>query len=223
MSGRGSARRWRRALLVLLCLALVGAAVVFGLSGYVVASTRDRILAPADPPPEGVDCILVLGCGIHPDGSPTIMLASRIRCSVELYEAGWADTLLMSGDNSREDYNEVGTMRAEAEAQGVPAGAIVTDHAGFSTYDSLYRARDVFGAERVVIVTQEYHLYRALYLAEALGLEAWGVAADPRNDASQLGRELREILARDKDFFTALTQPEPKFLGDPIPLHSPAG
>lgn len=216
MSGRS--HWWKRALLVLLCLALLGAAVAFGLSGYVTASTRDRILDPADPPPEGIDCVLVLGCGIHPDGSPTIMLASRIRRSVELYEAGWSGALLMSGDNSREDYNEVGTMRAEAEAQGVPAEAIVTDHAGFSTYDSLYRARDVFGAERVVIVTQAYHLYRALYLAEALGLEAWGVAAEPRNDAGQVGRELREVLARDKDFVTALLQPKPKFLGEPIPL-----
>lgn len=211
-------RRSKRLLLVLVGLIVLGAVLVFGLSGYVVHSTKERILSPAEAPPGEVDCILVLGCGIHPDGSPTIMLQSRIRRSVELYEAGWAPALLMSGDNSREDYNEVGTMRREAEAMGVPAEAIVTDHAGFSTYDSIYRARDVFGAKRIGIVTQEYHLYRALYLAQALGLEAWGIAADPRNDAGQLMREAREILARDKDFFTALTQPAPKFLGEPVPL-----
>ena len=107
---------------------------------------------------------------------------------------------------------------AEAIAQGVPQEDIVTDHAGFSTYDSLYRARDIFGAERVVIVTQEYHLSRALYLAEALGLEAWGVAAAPRNDAGQIGRDFREVLARDKAFLWAIFQPKPKFLGDPVPL-----
>lgn len=214
----GTKGRVRRGVLALLCLAVLGAALALGISAYMTATTRDRILSPEDAPPEGLDCVLVLGCGVRPDGSPTPMLASRISRSVELYETGWADKLLMSGDNSREDYNEVGTMEAEAIAQGVPQGDIVTDHAGFSTYDSLYRARDIFGAERVVIVTQEYHLSRALYLAEALGLEAWGVAAAPRNDAGQIGRDFREILARDKAFLWAILQPEPKFLGDPVPL-----
>lgn len=214
----GTKGRVRRVVLALLCLAVLGAALVLGISAYMTATTRDRILSPKDTPPEGLDCVLVLGCGVRPDGSPTPMLASRIGRAVELYEAGWGDKLLMSGDNSREDYNEVGTMTAEAVAQGVPQGDIVTDHAGFSTYDSLYRARDIFGAERVVIVTQEYHLSRALYLADALGLEAWGVAAAPRNDAGQIGRDLREILARDKAFLWAILQPKPKFLGDPVPL-----
>ena len=214
----GTKGRVRRGVLALLCLAVLGAALALGISAYMTATTRDRILSLEDTPPEGLDCVLVLGCGIRPDGSPTPMLASRISRSVELYETGWADKLLMSGDNSREDYNEVGTMEAEAIAQGVPQEDIVTDHAGFSTYDSLYRARDIFGAERVVIVTQAYHLSRALYLAEALGLEAWGVAAAPRNDAGQIGRDFREILARDKAFLWAILQPEPKFLGDPVPL-----
>ncbi len=211
--------RVRRVVLVLLCLAVLAAALALGISAYMTSTTRDRILSLEDAPPEGLDCVLVLGCGVRPDGTPTIMLASRIGRSVELYQAGWADKLLMSGDNGREDYNEVGTMKDEAIAQGVPAEDIVTDHAGFSTYDSLYRARDVFGAKRVVIVTQEYHLSRALYLANALGLEAWGVAAAPRNDAGQIGRDLREILARDKAFLWAIVQPRPKFLGDPVPLH----
>lgn len=214
----GTKGRVRRVVLILLCLAVLAVVLALGISFYMTSSTRDRILSPEDMPPEGQDCILVLGCGIRPDGSPTPMLASRISRAVELYQAGWAGKLLMSGDNGREDYNEVGTMRAEAIAQGVPEEDIVTDHAGFSTYDSLYRARDIFGAERVVIVTQAYHLSRALYLAEALGLEAWGVAAAPRNDAGQIGRDIREVLARDKDFFSAVFQPEPKFLGDPVPL-----
>lgn len=207
-----------RVLLALLLLVLVAAAAVLGGSVYVVWSARAEIFSQEEAPPANLDCILVLGCGVHADGTPTPMLRSRMTRAVELYQAGWADKLLLSGDNSRADYNEVATMKTLALEGGVPEEDIVLDHAGFSTYDSLYRARDVFLAERIVIITQEYHLSRALYLADALGLEAWGVAAAPRNDAGQIMRDAREILARDKAILWAILQPEPKFLGDPIPL-----
>lgn len=199
----------RRTLLVLVILGLLGLGVALGISGYVVLSTKDAVLTQEDTPPEDLDCILVLGCGIRPDGSPTPMLASRLTRAAELYQAGWADKLLLSGDDSGESYNELATMERVALELGVPQEAILTDHAGFSTYESIYRAKHEFSAQRVVIITQEYHLYRALYLANSLGLEAWGVAAAPRNDAGQIGRNLREVLARDKDFFTAILQPEP--------------
>ncbi|MGM9578599.1 MAG: vancomycin high temperature exclusion protein [Evtepia sp.] len=207
-----------RVLLALLLLLLAAAAAVLGGSAYVVWSARAEILSQEEAPPANLDCILVLGCGVHADGTPTPMLRSRMTRAVELYQAGWADKLLLSGDNSGADYNEVATMKALALEGGVPEEDIVLDHAGFSTYDSLYRARDVFLAERLVIVTQEYHLSRALYLADALGLEAWGVAAAPRNDAGQIMRDAREILARDKAILWAILQPEPQFWGDPIPL-----
>jgi vancomycin permeability regulator SanA len=198
-----------RTLLVLVILGLIGLGLALGISAYVVHSTKDAILTQEDTPPQDLDCILVLGCGIHPDGSPTPMLASRLARGAELYEAGWADKILLSGDNSGKSYNELATMERVILELGVPQEALVMDHAGFSTYESIYRAKHEFGMQRVVIVTQEYHLYRALYLADALGLEAWGVAAAPRNDAGQIGRSLREILARDKDFFTAILQPIP--------------
>lgn len=207
-----------RVLLDLLLLVLVAAAAVLGGSVYVVWSARAEILSQEEAPPANLDCILVLGCGVHADGTPTPMLRSRMTRAVELYQAGWADKLLLSGDNSRADYNEVATMKTLALEGGVPEEDIVLDHAGFSTYDSLYRAQDVFLVKRLVIVTQEYHLSRALYLADALGLEAWGVAAAPRNDAGQIMRDAREILARDKAILWAILRPEPKFLGDPIPL-----
>lgn len=207
-----------RVLLALLLLVLVAAAAVLGGSVYVVWSARAEILSQEEAPPANLDCILVLGCGVYADGTPTPMLRSRMTRAVELYQAGWADKLLLSGDNSRADYNEVATMKTLALEGGVPEEDIVLDHAGFSTYDSLYRAQDVFLVKRLVIVTQEYHLSRALYLADALGLEAWGVAAAPRNDAGQIMRDAREILARDKAILWAILQPEPKFLGDPIPL-----
>lgn len=198
-----------RTLLVLVILGLIGLGLALGISAYVVHSTKDAILPQEDTPPQGLDCILVLGCGIHPDGSPTPMLASRLARGAELYQAGWADKILLSGDNSGKSYNELATMERVILELGVPQEALVMDHAGFSTYESIYRAKHEFGMQRVVIVTQAYHLYRALYLADALGLEAWGVAAAPRNDAGQIGRSLREILARDKDFFTAILQPIP--------------
>lgn len=110
-------------------------------------------------------------------------------------------------------------MEAYALERGVPGEDIVLDHAGFCTYDSVYRARDIFGAKRLVIITQAYHLSRALYIAQALGLDAWGVGADLRPYRGQAVRELREVLARDKDFFWALAQPDPKFLGEKLPLH----
>ena len=198
-----------RTLLVLVILGLLGLGLALGISGYVVHSTKDAILTQKDTPPQDLDCILVLGCGIHPDGSPTPMLASRLARGAELYEAGWADKILLSGDNSGKSYNELATMERVILELGVPQEALLMDHAGFSTYESIYRAKHEFGMQRVVIVTQEYHLYRALYLADALGLDAYGVAAAPRNDAGQIGRSLREILARDKDFFTAILQPIP--------------
>lgn len=193
-------------------------ALALGVNGYVVLSTRDRVLSLAEGPPGEVDCILVLGCGVYADGSPTPMLYDRLARGVELYGAGWADVLLLSGDNRSADYNELATMDRVAQDLGAPAEAITLDYAGLSTYDSLYRAREIFGVTSLVIVTQDYHLSRALYLAEALGLEAWGVAAEGEDRPGQLYRELREILARDKDFFWAIFQPEATILGEPEPL-----
>lgn len=193
-------------------------ALALGVNGYVVLSTRDRVLSLAEGPPGEVDCILVLGCGVYADGSPTPMLRDRLTRGVELYQAGWGDRLLLSGDNRSADYNELATMDRVAQDLGAPAEAITLDYAGLSTYDSLYRAREIFGVTSLVIVTQDYHLSRALYLAEALGLEAWGVAADGQNYPGQTMRDVREILARDKDFLWAILQPEAAILGDPEPL-----
>ena len=120
--------------------------------------------------------------------------------------------------DGRSDYNEVGTMKEYAVNEGVPSEDIFMDHAGFSTYESLYRAKEIFGADRIIIVSQEYHLYRALYIAKALGIEAYGVSADLRSYSGQYKRDLREILARNKDFILAITKPVPSVLGDSISL-----
>ena len=191
----------RRILLLLLALCVLGAALAFGVSGWMVLHERNAILSAEDAPPEHLDCILVLGCGVDAQGRPKPMLHDRMTVAVELYDKGWADTLLLTGDNSGPDYNEVGAMETFALEHGVPNEALLLDNEGFNTDASIRRARNVFGMEQVVIVTQEYHLFRALFLAEAYGLEASGVSATLRTyGPKQVQWSLREVLARDKDF-----------------------
>ncbi len=218
---RGTARRRGRAWIAAGIVLLLLAATPFLLSGYVKLCAANSIVTPEEARGLGADCILVLGAGIWGEGEgayPSHMLADRLETALALYEAGAAGKLLMSGDHGRADYDEVSVMKAYAVERGVPSGDVFMDHAGFSTYESLYRARDVFLAKRVVVVTQEYHLYRALYIARALGLEAWGVAADLRPYAGQGYYDLREILARTKDFFLCLLKPGPTYLGEAIPV-----
>lgn len=203
----------------LILIVILGLCLLFGIDFYVRSSTKDRIISPEDVSSvSDADCILVLGAGIRTDGSPSPMLQDRLNTGIELYQNGAAPKLLMSGDHGRKKYNEVQTMKDIALDQGVPSEDVFMDHAGFSTYDSLYRARDVFQARKVIIVTQKYHLYRALYIARSLGLDTWGVSADTRRYRGQSQRDFREILARDKDFFVSVFKPLPKYLGDTIPI-----
>lgn len=212
-------KKWlKRGILALFCLGITGGLAVFGLSSFVKNRTADKIINETEAAKLDADCILVLGCGVREDGTPSLMLRDRLETGVALYEAGAAPKLLMSGDHGRKDYDEVNLMKDYAMEKGIPSEDIFMDHAGFSTYDSMVRARDIFCAKTVVIVSQEYHLYRALYLAEKLGLEAYGVPALDVNYRGQAYREFREMLARSKDFCTAVIQPQPKFLGEKIPI-----
>ncbi|WP_367619818.1 SanA/YdcF family protein [Neglectibacter timonensis] len=190
------------------------------MNAYVQASVQDRILTEEQAAElEEIDCVLVLGCGLEADGSPSPMLHDRLQQGVALYQKEAAPKLLVSGDHGREEYDEVNAMKRFAEEQGIPSEDVFMDHAGFSTYESVYRARDIFQVRRMVIVTQEYHLSRALYIAKRLGIEAWGVPADPRTYSGQTARDLREILARDKDFLTCILKPKPTYLGKAIPVN----
>ena len=214
-------KRWSMSILkILVVIFLVGTAIMLGINFYVVRSAKDRLVTKGHTDSTiHADCILVLGAGIRADGSPTPMLKDRLDTAIEVYKSGAAPKLLMSGDHSREDYDEVQTMKDYAIDKGVPSEDIFMDHAGFSTYESLYRARDIFQAQNIVIVTQKYHLYRALYTAEALSLRALGVPADTKTYGGQTYRDLREILARNKDFLTSIYKPKPTYLGDTIPVN----
>lgn len=204
---------------IVLSLLWVCAVATLGVNLAVVLTAQENIISMEQAAElEAVDCILVLGCKVHGDGSPSAMLSDRLSVGVELYQLGAAKKLLMSGDHGRTDYDEVDAMKQYAVDCGVPSSDVFMDHAGFSTYESMYRARDVFEAKKIIIVTQEYHLYRALYIAKQLGLEAYGVSADLRGYAGQFGRDVREVLARVKDFGNCVFQPKPTYLGDVIPI-----
>jgi vancomycin permeability regulator SanA len=222
MTARGTRRRRKRrarAVALLAALALCGGFAALGVNVVMARGAAPRILdMEAAAALEDVDCILVLGAQVLPGGTPSHMLEDRVRRGVELFEAGAAPALLMSGDHGRVQYDEVTAMKQQAVNAGVPSAKIFMDHAGFSTYDSLYRAREVFEAKRVLVVTQRYHMFRALYIARRLGLEAWGVSSDYRGYATQFYCSAREAAARCKDFGKCLLRPEPQFLGPVIPL-----
>ncbi|MBE6924150.1 MAG: SanA protein [Ruminococcaceae bacterium] len=208
-----------RTLCVVLCLCVGGLALVFGINAYVVYSTDQHILSVEEAAKlEDVDCILILGCGIRDDGTPSVMLRDRLRRGVELYQLGAAPKLLMTGDHGRVNYDEVYTMKAFAVDKGIPSEDVFMDHAGFSTYESMYRAKEIFQADKIIIVTQTYHLFRSIYIARSLGIEAYGVDADLVGYGNGNGREMREVLARVKDTFTCIFKPEPTYLGEQIPI-----
>ena len=201
---------------LMICAALLCGIGALGIDYYVVKSTEKYILTPENAG-EGYDCILVLGCGVHGD-TPSHMLEDRLLQGIELYEYGASKKMLMSGDHGKENYDEVNVMKDFAVERGVSAENIFMDHAGFSTYESMYRAKEIFTAEKILIVTQDYHLHRAIYDARAMGMEAYGVASNPRTYAGQFYRDIREILARNKDFLYCIIKPEPTYLGDEIPV-----
>ena len=186
-------------------------------NSYIKNREKDKIFT-VDSASGGYDCIIILGCGIKDDGRPSDMLYDRIITGVELYKKGIAPRILMSGDHGRTDYDEVGTMKKYAVDMGVPEDAVFCDHAGFSTYESMVRANKVFGIENAVVVTQSYHLYRALYDAESFGIDAYGVSADVRRYLGQTNRNIREIIARNKDFLFCVFKPDPKYLGEKIDI-----
>ena len=212
-------RTFRRFVSIFLCLCILSITSVTVINAGVKVSTSDQILSSEEAAKlENVDCILVLGCLVRDDGSPSHMLQDRLRRGIELYDLGVAPKLLMSGDHGRVEYDEVATMKQYAIDAGIASEDVFMDHAGFSTYESIYRAKEIFQAKKILIVTQEYHLYRALHIANRLGLEAYGVSSDYRTYVGQSMRDFREMLARVKDFGTCIFKPKPTYLGDAIPI-----
>lgn len=202
-------------IIAVLCLCLLSGVALVGINAYMISYVSDYILTEEDLKNENFDCIMVLGAGLW-DGEPSPMLQERLDFGLKAYETGCSEKLLMSGDHGREEYDEVNKMKDVAIENGVLADNIFMDHAGFSTYESMYRARDIFQVEKMVIVTQTYHLYRAVYDARKLGIDAYGFAAERLE--YPITNDVREALARVKDFFYCIIEPEPTYLGEEIPI-----
>lgn len=207
---------------VIVAALIVCVGIPLAINAYVCGSTAGHIESAQEADSQAsaapVDAVVVLGAGINWDGSPSAILQDRLDVAIGLYEDGVAPKLIMSGDNSDSSYNEVMAMANYAIDQGVPARDIFCDHAGVSTYDSMYRLANVFGVDSCVVVTQEYHLYRALYDAQAFGIDAAGVASDRGDYADKDAYEQREFLARIKDFVGVATKMEPETKSEPVSL-----
>lgn len=208
----------KRIMIAMLVVALLAITPLI-INKYIMNSTNPYIINEIAMEAIKADCILVLGAGLKPDGTPNHMLKDRLDQGIALYKAGAAPKLLLSGDNGQERYDEVNAMKDYVLNEGVPSVDIFLDHAGFSTYESMYRAKAIFEVKKTIIITQRYHQYRSLYLARGFGIEAYGVVSEPRIYYGQSYREIREILARNKDFFMIIFKPEPTFLGDIIPIN----
>ena len=214
----------KRTVIQSVCALAIAGGVLFGMalgiSGAVCHKTRDRIYDLQDVDEidrkNTYDCVLVLGCRVYDDGRLSPMLEDRMKVAVDLMEQGISDRLLVSGDHATDDYDEVGAMKNYAVENGVDSSAVFQDHDGYSTYDSIARLKTVYGARRVVIVTQSYHLHRALHLAQTMGIEAVGVSADLQTYSKQTSYDFREIFARCKDVYLGLRAPAPS--GDLTPV-----
>lgn len=201
---------------ILLIIVLISIIITIIINYYIINTTKKRILKEEDYSKlNNIDCILILGAGIWGD-KPSPMLQDRLDEGIKLYKKGLSSKIIMSGDHGKEEYDEVNVMKSYAIEKGVPSKDIFMDHAGFSTYESVYRSKEVFEVKKMIIVTQKYHLYRALYIADRLDINAYGVNSNPKKYSGQIFREVREILARNKDFIYTIIKPKPTYLGESI-------
>ena len=176
----------------------------------------DQIVLEDDIKRKDLDCIIILGAGLRFDGTPSLMLEDRLKMGLVVASLREDLPIIVSGDHGEDGYNEVGAMKTYLIENGIASNRIFMDHAGFSTYDSMYRLSKVFEVKKAVVITQQFHLYRALYIANKLGIEAYGVSATLRYYSIQPYNEQREFLARNKDFVKALLKPPSIFIGDAI-------
>lgn len=204
---------------ILVIIGIVILVTFTGINIYVKNKVKDKIIDIEEAKKiSDVDCIIVLGASVLDSETPSLMLEDRLKKAIEIYYNTSVPKLLMSGDHGGLYYDEVNVMKNYAIKEGVPSTDIFMDHAGFSTYESMYRAKEIFGAKKVIIVTQEYHLTRAIYIAESLGLEAYGVPAENIRYKGQTERDIREFLAIAKDFFSVIVKPEPSVMGGTIDI-----
>lgn len=218
MSRKTIGKTLRSIIIVALSMVVLFFALTIGINGYMISSTRNDVhtIAQVEELDLNADAIVVLGASVYADGRPSDILADRLEVAADLYKAGAAPAIIVSGDNRDNHYNESDAMKKYCVELGVSADDIYIDHAGYDTYSSMYRAHYVYGANSVMVVTQAYHLYRALAIAQGLGMSATGIAADKGEYDNQFMYSIREAIARDKDFFQTLLKLPPEDADQPI-------
>ena len=209
----------KKILLILSGFIVVICLMTLFINYYMINTTKEKIVdINSIGDIKDIDAIIILGCKVN-ENRPSLMLARRLDKGIDVYNK-LHTKIILTGDHGKNEYDEVNVMRDYMLSSSVPIEDIFLDHAGFNTYDSIYRAKYIFEAKKVILITQKYHMYRALYLANSLNLEAIGIVAD---DIPQKGimfkNEIREILSRDKNFFKGLIKPKSKYLGEVIPLN----
>jgi len=202
----------------LIFLIIVIVVIIVSVNIYVISITKSRIKKQDELDYNDIDCIIVLGAGVRGE-NPSPMLEDRLLTSVDLYNNNISNKIIVTGDHGQINYDEVNVMKDYLIEKEIPSEDIFMDHAGFSTYDSIYRAKEIFQAQKIVIVTQQYHLYRALYIARELDIEAYGIIANRREYMFQIKRDIRELVARVKDYIKCILKPKPKYLGETISVN----
>ena len=203
-------KTYKKILLVLSVILLTIFVYAMGINYYVKCTVMDRIKDIDEI--KDVDTIIVLGAKVHNDGRLSLMLKDRLDKTIEVYNKLDIKKVIVSGDSEHKDYDETTKMKEYLINNRIPEEDIVVDVYGLSTYDSIYRLKNVYNIDKVVIITQNYHLYRSLHIANSLGIEAYGMPSSGEDYFGQTAREIREILARNKDFLTSLFNVKSKYL-----------
>lgn len=201
----------------IMCVMILGISVFLGVQIYIVQSTKNYILSDSSDASES-DAVMILGAKVYNNGKPSPVLKDRLDYGYELYMQGKAKKILVSGDHGQEDYDEVNVMKNYLMEKGVPREDIFMDHAGFNTYDSMYRAKTIFGIESLLICTQEFHIVRSVYIARKLEIEAYGYPCEDKAIYNMFQLNLRESFARVKAIIDTTVKRKPKYLGDVIPI-----
>jgi SanA protein len=216
-------KRMRKMIISLIVLGLIFMSII-AVMIYRVRSYGSKYIMTAGELSGDFDAIIVLGAGVRSDGSPSDILVDRLKTSLEVHKSLGGSKFLLTGDHGRKNYNEVRAMKNFVKQHQIDEANIFMDHAGFNTYDSMYRARDIFEVKRAVVVTNRYHLPRALYIARKLGIEAYGIPSDLRNYYYMSSYKKRELLAQVKAFVNInFLKPLPAYLGESIPVSTSDG
>ena len=202
-------KTYKKIFLILGVILLTIFVYAMGINYYVKYTVMDRIKDTDEI--KDVDTMIVLGAKVHDDGRLSLMLKDRLDKTIEVYNKLDIKKVIVSGDSEHKDYDETTKMKEYLINNGIPEEDIIVDIYGLSTYDSIYRLKNVYGINKSIIITQKYHLYRSLYIANSLGVEAYGIPASGEDYFGQTSREIREILARNKDFLTSLFNVKSKY------------